>query len=190
LRPQDVTQLGVWRDRDLMRRNMEVEKAMMVPDYRLMVPGTAQGGGPLPGAVEDRPAAPTKGPDAGGLASQGAPARLREDFPETLFWMPSLITDNQGRAEMALPFADSITTWRLTASASSRAGGLGGVSAPLRVFQDFFVDIDLPTALTQNDEVAFPVAVYNYLKGPQTVTLDLQPEPWFEVADSQGLRRK
>ena len=72
---------------------------------------------------------------------------------------------------MPLTFADSITTWRLTASASSRGGALGGVTAPLRVFQDFFVDIDLPTALTQNDEVDFPVAVYNYLKNPQTVKL-------------------
>ena len=69
---------------------------------------------------------------------------LREYFPETLLWQPGLITDDQGRAELPLTFADSITTWRLTASASSQGGALGGVTAPLRVFQDFFVDIDLP----------------------------------------------
>jgi uncharacterized protein YfaS (alpha-2-macroglobulin family) len=86
-------------------------------------------------------------------------------------------------------FADSITTWRLTASASSQGGLLGGASTPLRVFQDFFVDIDLPVALTQNDEVAFPVAVYNYLKEPQTVRLDLEPQEWFELADGRGLSR-
>ena len=124
-----------------------------------------------------------------GQGSEAAPVRTREYFPETLLWQPNLITDDQGRAEMPLTFADSITTWRLTASASSRAGALGGVTAPLRVFQDFFVDIDLPTALTQNDEVAFPVAVYNYLKNPQTVTLDLQPDDWFTLADGQGLTR-
>jgi len=59
----------------------------------------------------------------------------------------------------------------------------------LRVFQDFFVDLDLPVSLTQNDEVAFPVAVYNYLKTPQTVKIDLQPEPWFEMVDSDGMSR-
>jgi len=47
----------------------------------------------------------------------------------------------------------------------------------------------LPLALTQNDEVAFPVAVYNYLQQPQTVRLDLQPEPWFELTDGLGLSR-
>jgi uncharacterized protein YfaS (alpha-2-macroglobulin family) len=139
-------------------------------------------------ATEFKRAAGQKGADkaAGGGP---APPRLREFFPETLFWQPALITDERGEATLPLPFADSITTWRLTASASSRSGLLGGVSAPLRVFQDFFVDLDLPVALTQNDEVAFPVAVYNYLKGAQTVRLDLQPESWFELADQGGLSR-
>jgi hypothetical protein len=118
-----------------------------------------------------------------------APTRVREYFPETMLWQPALITDDQGRADLPVSFADSITTWRLSASASNKAGALGGVSAPLKVFQDFFVDIDLPVALTQNDEVAFPVAVYNYLKEPQTLKLELQSESWFELVDSQGLTR-
>jgi 5-hydroxyisourate hydrolase-like protein (transthyretin family) len=125
----------------------------------------------------------------GDVAGGSAPPRLREYFPETLLWNPALITDENGRATLPINFADSITTWRLTASASSRHGLLGGTTKPLRVFQDFFVDLDLPIALTQNDEVAFPVAVYNYLKGPQTVKLDLQPEPWFELVDGLGLSR-
>jgi hypothetical protein len=119
----------------------------------------------------------------------GPPIRVRKYFPETLRWDPAVITDSQGRATVALTYADSITTWRLSASASSRGGALGGVSAPLRVFQDFFVDLDLPVHLTQNDEVAFPVAVYNYLKTPQTVKLELQKEPWFELTDAGGYAR-
>jgi uncharacterized protein YfaS (alpha-2-macroglobulin family) len=122
-------------------------------------------------------------------AGSAAPTRVREFFPETMHWQPSLITDDQGRAELPITFADSITTWRLSASASSRGGALGGVSAPLRVFQDFFVDLDLPVALTQNDEVAFPVAVYNYLKEPQTIKLELTSESWFELTDGKGLNR-
>ena len=130
--------------------------------------------------------ATTNGP---GEAAAGAPVRVREYFPETMLWRPSLITDDRGRAELPLTFADSITTWRLTASASSKGGALGGTSLPLRVFQDFFVDFDLPLTLTRNDEVAVPATVYNYLKVAQTVTLDLQPEPWFELVDGLGLKR-
>lgn len=124
--------------------------------------------------------------DAPATSSGPAPVRVREYFPETMLWQPALITDEQGRAELPLSFADSITTWRLSASASSRGGLLGSTSAPLRVFQDFFVDLDLPVSLTQNDEVAFPVAVYNYLKTAQTVRLELQAEPWYELVDGAG----
>jgi hypothetical protein len=127
--------------------------------------------------------------DSAAPSSSAAPTRIREYFPETLLWQPALITDDRGRADLPLTFADSITTWRLTASASSRGGALGGTTAALRVFQDFFVDLDLPVSLTQNDEVAFPVGVYNYLKEPQTVRLDLQAEPWFELVDPGGLSR-
>jgi hypothetical protein len=129
-------------------------------------------------------------PGGGGGQGGSAPVtRVREYFPETLLWQPALITDDKGVFIMPLKFADSITTWRLSASANSRGGSLGGVTAPLRVFQDFFVDLDLPVSLTQNDEVAFPVAVYNYLKTPQTVKIDLQQESWFELLDSEGLSR-
>lgn len=131
-----------------------------------------------------------KGQPPGSSTSPGAaPTRTREYFPETLLWQSALITDDQGRADLPFTMADSITTWRLNASASSKNGLLGSVSAPLRVFQDFFVDIDLPVALTRNDEVSFPVAVYNYLKTPQTVKLELEANPAFDLMDGKGLIR-
>jgi hypothetical protein len=111
------------------------------------------------------------------------PARIREYFPETLFWQPQLITDAQGRARVTLPAADSITSWRMLANAVARNGALGYEQADLRVFQDFFVDIDFPVALTKGDRVHAPVAVYNYLKEAQTVEVKVQLESWFELLD-------
>jgi hypothetical protein len=107
--------------------------------------------------------------------------RVRNYFPETLLFKPSLITDQSGQAELKLAMADSITTWRMTASANSAAGALGSVSRGVKVFQDFFVDLDLPVALTQNDEVSIPVVVYNYLKKPQRVRLELKKAGWFDL---------
>jgi hypothetical protein len=123
-------------------------------------------------------------------SATAAPAlRVREYFPETMLWQPALITDEHGVADLAVNFADSITTWRLSAFANSTGGALGGATTALKVFQNFFVDIDMPINLTQEDEIAFPVAVYNYLKTPQTVKLVLQEEPWFELLDDFGLTR-
>jgi uncharacterized protein YfaS (alpha-2-macroglobulin family) len=111
------------------------------------------------------------------------PPRLRQYFPETLFWDPSAVTDAAGRLKLQIPMADSITTWRLTALASSQDGRLGAATAGIRVFQDFFIDLDLPVALTQNDEISVPVAVFNYLPEAQSVQLELQQEDWFELLD-------
>jgi hypothetical protein len=113
-----------------------------------------------------------------------AEPRVRQYFPETMYWNPALITDDRGRAEIKIPMADSITTWRMSMLANSANGQLGSATAPLKVFQDFFVDIDLPISLTQNDRVEIPVAVYNYLPGDQEVTLTLEEQPWFKLEGS------
>jgi uncharacterized protein YfaS (alpha-2-macroglobulin family) len=82
-----------------------------------------------------------------------------------------------------VPVADSITTWRVTALASSQDGRLGSATAGLRVFQDFFIDLDLPLALTVGDEVSIPVGVFNYLPEEQLVRLELAPADWYELLD-------
>ena len=115
-----------------------------------------------------------------GINAQPAP-RVRSYFPETMYWNPSLITDDFGHAEVRLPMADSITTWRLSMLASGLGGQLGSATAPVKVFQDFFADLDLPVALTQHDSVEIPVTVYNYLPHAQNVTLTLAPQPWFTL---------
>jgi type II secretory pathway pseudopilin PulG len=106
--------------------------------------------------------------------------RLRQWFPETLLWRPELITNDQGEAELDIDLADSITTWRLSASAVSANGELGSLQAPIRVFQPFFVDLNLPVALTRGDTITVPVVVYNYLDRPQTVRLVLENAEAFE----------
>jgi hypothetical protein len=122
----------------------------------------------------------------GGVAGPGGDVpegiRVRNWFPETLLWKPLLVTGPDGRASLEVPLADSITTWRLSASAHAPDGRLGSATRGLLVFQPFFVDIDFPVALTQNDEVSVPVAVYNYLKEPQQVNLKVEKEDWFELS--------
>jgi alpha-2-macroglobulin-like protein len=129
-------------------------------------------------------------PDKQPAEEPAAPARTREYFPETLLWKPEIITDENGQASLPIDLADSITTWRLTASAVSADGRLGAASQPIRVFQDFFVDVNLPVTLTRGDEIAVPVVVTSYLQVPQKVTVELTPADWFELIDRQeGVRQ-
>jgi uncharacterized protein YfaS (alpha-2-macroglobulin family) len=66
-------------------------------------------------------------------------------------------------------------------AASTARGALGSGAASLKVFQDFFADLDLPVTLTQGDRVSIPVAVYNYSPAPGKVALQLQPEDWYTL---------
>lgn len=124
--------------------------------------------------------APTDAVTSTGAAEPPGP-RLREYFPETLLFEPALITDAQGNAVLDVALADSITTWRMTAMASSKTGALGSRDSGIRVFQDFFVDLDLPVSLTQHDQVSIPVVLYNYLEQAQDVRLKFEVEPWFKL---------
>ena len=100
--------------------------------------------------------------------------RVRSYFPEALYINPEIITDQNGDASITIPLADSITTWRMAMMASTAHGALGSGTSSLKVFQDFFVDLDLPVTLTQGDRVSIPVAVYNYSAARGDVSLQLQ----------------
>ncbi|PID58234.1 hypothetical protein CSB45_03975 [candidate division KSB3 bacterium] len=121
--------------------------------------------------------------DSGETSSGETGPRIRQYFPETLYTNPAILTDEEGHASIQTAVADSITTWRLSAMASSLDGMLGSGTSSLTVFQDFFADIDLPATLTQNDRVSIPVALYNYLPETQNVRLKLTEEEWFELVD-------
>ncbi|MCA9974493.1 MAG: hypothetical protein KC413_02035, partial [Anaerolineales bacterium] len=110
----------------------------------------------------------------------GEAPRLRQFFPETLYWLPELQTDANGRAQVDVPIADSITTWRISVLASDQDGNLGSAQVGMRVFQDFFVEPDLPRFLTVGDEVSVPVSLFNYLDEAQTIEIAVDAADWFE----------
>jgi hypothetical protein len=104
--------------------------------------------------------------------------RVREYFPETLYWQPELITDPAGRATVGVKLADSVTTWHVAVIGSTVDGRIAEGSADIRAFQPFLVDLDVPPVLTVGDEISLPVPVRNYTERPQrvAVTAKLGPE--------------
>jgi uncharacterized protein YfaS (alpha-2-macroglobulin family) len=116
-------------------------------------------------------------------ASTEPAPRVRSYFPEALYINPEIITDGEGRASISIPLADSITTWRMALVASTPRGALGSGTSSLKVFQDFFVDLDLPVTLTQGDRVSLPVAAYNYSGAPGKIDLKLHPSEWFSLVN-------
>ena len=150
---------------------------------RLVPPEPPFEGGGEPGVDDGDGEAAGGSPNGGGGGGGGAEAgpRVRRNFPETLFYEPALITDGNGQATLDVTLADSITTWRISALANSAAGLLGSMDRGLVVFQDFFVDLEVPTTLTRGDEVGITLALYNYLPETQTVNLEIAAGDWFTL---------
>jgi uncharacterized protein YfaS (alpha-2-macroglobulin family) len=116
-----------------------------------------------------------------GARTQLSTPRLREFFPETLVWQPSIETDREGRAALRFKFADNITTWKISVIGSTADGELGLVEQEIRAFQPFFVEHDPPRILTEGDEINLPVVLRNYLDRQQTVDVEIKPENWFTL---------
>ena len=107
--------------------------------------------------------------------------RLREFFPETLVWQPSVETDREGRAEVRFKLADNITTWKMSVIASTEDGRIGTYEKEFISSQPFFIEHDPPRVLTEGDRVSLPVVLRNYLEHAQGVDVEMKPEAWFAL---------
>ncbi|MBZ0258518.1 alpha-2-macroglobulin, partial [bacterium] len=123
---------------------------------------------PFPEAVDDAAA-------GGGAEKQyQEPDRVRTYFPETWLWEPELLTSGDGgEAWLNLTAPDSITNWKLKATQTSPIG-FDMTESEIRVFQDFFVEPDLPVAVIRGDRFPMNVRVFNYIDIPQTVLITLE----------------
>ena len=108
--------------------------------------------------------------------------RVRQFFPETWLWT-DLMTDQSGHGTVGVIAPDSITTWKLRAVGMSREHGLGISEAELTVFQEFFLQVDLPFSAIRGEELPVRVALYNYLDTPQEIFVDLEVTDDFELLD-------
>ena len=108
--------------------------------------------------------------------------RVRQFFPETWLW-DDVMTDDDGRATVSVEAPDSITTWMLRAVALSKEHGLGIAESQLRVFQPFFVQVDLPYSAIRGEEFSAKVALYNYLDSTQEFFVELEESDRFALLD-------
>jgi hypothetical protein len=142
-----------------------------------------------PLAVETTSAASVSGKSRAETATLGAQAtvtpRLRQYFPETLLWQPSIETDRNGQARITWDFADNLTTWKMSLIASTLDGRMATVEKEVKTFQPFFVEHDPPKSLTVGDRIWLPVIVRNYTDHPEKVNVELTGEEWFRAAGEE-----
>ncbi len=108
-----------------------------------------------------------------------ATPRIREYFPETLLFVPELVTETDGTIAIKYRLADNITTWKIYAVASDKQGRVGFAETSVKAFQPFFIDLDPPKFLTVGDKLRLPVQVRNYTPETQKVEVTMDRADWF-----------
>ncbi|MBI2299957.1 MAG: hypothetical protein HYU66_13620 [Armatimonadetes bacterium] len=152
--------------------------------------GGGMPGGPMADGAEmavPPPAAPAMageaGPTAGGArAAEKAKAEpdqsvaLREFFPDTILWQPTVITDGSGQATVTVEFPDSLTTWRATARAVTKDTMVGQQVHNVVTTKDLIVRLQAPRFFTQLDQSVISLVVTNKTSHAQTVAVGLGVE--------------
>jgi uncharacterized protein YfaS (alpha-2-macroglobulin family) len=98
--------------------------------------------------------------DKGGGGGEGGP-ELRREFPDTAYWNPALVTDENGNASVTVKLPDSLTTWRMIARAVTADTLVGDAANELLVTRPLLVRPALPRFLTVGDQVTLQSVIQN-----------------------------
>ncbi len=100
----------------------------------------------------------------------------RKEFPDTVFWAPSLETDGQGLATIRVPLKDNLTTWRATVVAQTGDSAFGRETNKVISTKEFLVRVETPRFLTARDQSKIVALVHNETDKPQTALVRLRIE--------------
>lgn len=104
-------------------------------------------------------------PDAA-ATSDSHPSNVRQDFAETAFFYPVLVTDSlSGEVSFDLSLPESNTTWKLQLLANTRDLRYGQLTRELITSKPVMVVPNLPRFLRQGDRVTLSAQVINNSEG-------------------------
>lgn len=103
-------------------------------------------------------------------AASADPVTPRQEFKDTILWVPNLLTDAQGHAEVTVKFPDNLTTWVATARAQTKTPRFGQGTATTMTTRDVIARLSLPTFLVRGDTVTLSGIVNNTLNTAVTGT--------------------
>ena len=100
--------------------------------------------------------------------SRNNPIGLRENFAETAFFYPTLVTDETGSVTFSFTMPESNTTWKLQLLAQTEDLKYGYLSHEIITNKPLMITPNLPRFLRQDDEVTLTAQLSNQ----SSVTMD------------------
>lgn len=124
----------------------------------------------------------------GGETPVVQPDFTREYFPDTAYFNPGIITDQNGVAEINIEMPDSLTTWRATARAVSKDTKVGENTEKIIVTKDLLARLITTRFYTERDEAVITGIVHNYLNSEKTVYASLDIDGGIKILDSNKFK--
>lgn len=116
----------------------------------------------------------TKGEDGGG--GGGFQADYREDFKFTAYWNPAIETDENGEAVVTFTLPENLTTFKLMATAQTKASQFGSGDNKLVVNKELLLKPSTPQFVRLGDSFEAGVLAFNNGDDPVGVTIEVAAE--------------
>lgn len=107
--------------------------------------------------------------------SKLAEAKVREDFRDTILWLPTVETNDQGQATVEAKFPDNLTQWRMTARAINLSDSVGQNTQTVTTTLPMIARLSAPRFLVKGDEASLKVIGQNNLPDNQTGETRFEP---------------
>jgi hypothetical protein len=127
---------------------------------------------PVADAAADFSATPGSAGTEDGAANLVQPT-VRTNFAETAYWSGSIISDENGIAEVALTMPESLTTWKIRAWTMGHGTQVGEGQAEIITTKKLLVRMQAPRFFTETDEVVLSANVHNYLDEAKEARVEL-----------------
>ncbi|HAV77449.1 MAG TPA: hypothetical protein DCX53_08850 [Anaerolineae bacterium] len=109
----------------------------------------------------------------GGGGGDGPPF-IREDFPDTAYWNPSLITNSEGRGQVTMTLPDSLTTWQVDVRGLTIDTKVGQAETQIVSTKPLLIRPVTPRFLVSGDHVLMAAIVNNNTEDTLSVSVNLQ----------------
>lgn len=115
---------------------------------------------------------------AGGMGGGGGGdvPFLREEFPDTAYWNPSLITNSEGRGQVKMTLPDSLTTWQIDVRGLTVDTKVGQAETQIVSTKPLLIRPVTPRFLVNGDHVLMAAIVNNNTSDTVTVNVNLQAD--------------
>ena len=114
----------------------------------------------------------------GGLGGGGGEVTsvVRENFPDTAYWNPSLITNSEGRGQVTMTLPDSLTTWKVDMRGLTADTKVGQAETEIVATKSLLIRPVTPRFLVNGDHALMAAIVNNNTSSPLSVSVNLQSE--------------